>query len=71
MPLLESHGTEIIVADLDTDIREGDAGLRTIVVRFPSTEAARGFYESDEYGAIRHFRTDNSTGTLVICDGLD
>jgi uncharacterized protein (DUF1330 family) len=39
-----------------------------VVLRFPSKEAAQGWYDSPEYQAVVHLRTDNSRGTLVICD---
>ena len=50
------------------DVREGEPGVHTVVLRFASKEAAQGWYDSPEYQAIIHLRTDNSRGSLVICD---
>jgi uncharacterized protein (DUF1330 family) len=67
-PTLLAHGAEILVAGAGGDVREGEPGEHTVVLRFPSKEAAHGWYDSKEYQAIAHLRTDNSHGTFVICD---
>ena len=41
-----------------------------VVIRFPSTETARAFYDSEEYQRVIHHRTDNSEGWLIISDGF-
>ena len=40
----------------------------SMVVKFPSKEAARDWYASPEYRAIVGLRTDNSGGLLVLAD---
>jgi len=40
----------------------------TVVLRFPSKDAALGWYDSDGYREVKHLRTDNSTGITVLCD---
>ena len=64
---LTSHGAEVLVADSDCEVREGSPRRVMIVLRFDSSEAARGWYESPEYQAIVDHRTSNSDGFLVIC----
>lgn len=59
---LHAHGAEIVVADFDSESMEGDAGHVTVVLRFASAEAAKGWYDSPEYRKIIHLRTDNSDG---------
>jgi uncharacterized protein (DUF1330 family) len=68
---LEAHGAEILVADFESEVIEGDAGHVSVVLRFPSKEAARKWYESVEYQKIVRSRTDNSVGiaTLVNAAG--
>ncbi len=68
-PILADAGGEVLVADVETDVREGDAGHVTVVVRFDSKEAAEAWYTSNEYEAIKPLRTDHSTGVLVLADG--
>jgi uncharacterized protein (DUF1330 family) len=68
-PILEAHGTERIVVDRDSELLEGSAGQVTVVLRFATKAAAQAWYESPEYRAIKHLRTDNTQGTAVIAEG--
>lgn len=72
MPILQAHGGQALVVDAATSVLEGEAPHQSVVVKFPSVEAAKAFYHSDEYQAIRHLRTDHSTnGSLTIVEGVD
>jgi uncharacterized protein (DUF1330 family) len=68
-PVLEAHGAENIVIDRDSELLEGSAGQVTVVLRFATKSAAEAWYESPEYQAIRHLRTDNTEGIGVIAEG--
>ena len=68
-PVLEAHGAENIVIDRDSELLEGSAGQVTVVLRFATNSAAEAWYESPEYQAIRHLRTDNTEGIGVIAEG--
>jgi uncharacterized protein (DUF1330 family) len=68
-PSLETHGAENIVIDRDSELLEGSAGQVTVVLRFATKAAAEAWYESPEYQAIRHLRTDNIDGIGVIAQG--
>ena len=68
-PVLTAHGAETIVVDRDSALLEGSCGQVTIVLRFATTAAATAWYQSPEYQAIRHLRTDNSEGIGVIAEG--
>ena len=68
-PVLEAHGAENIVIDRESLPLEGQAGRVTVVLRFATKAAAQAWYESPEYQAIRHLRTDNSEGIGVIAEG--
>ena len=68
LPTLESHGAEVLVADYESETIEGAPHSVTIVVRFPSKEAARTWYQSPEYQAIVKLRTDNSDGFVVFTE---
>ena len=63
-----SHGGEFLVADQQSEVLDGTGGNVTVVCRFASKEAAKAWYESDEYSQVRHYRTDNSEGFLALCD---
>jgi uncharacterized protein (DUF1330 family) len=68
-PTLEAHGAERIVVDRDSELLEGSAGQVTVVLRFATKSAAEAWYESPEYQAIMHLRTDSSEGIGVIAEG--
>ena len=68
-PSLQAHHAESIVVDRDSALLEGSAGQVTVVLRFATKAAAEAWYESPEYRAIRHLRTDNIEGVAVIAEG--
>jgi uncharacterized protein (DUF1330 family) len=68
-PGLKAHGAENIVVDRDSELLEGSAGQVTVVLRFATKAAAKAWYDSPEYRAIRHLRTDNTEGIGVIAEG--
>ena len=70
MPTLGSHGAEVLVADYQSEAKEGSPAHVTVVLRFDSKEAALDWYESPDYQAIVHHRTDNIEGVAVLCDGF-
>jgi uncharacterized protein (DUF1330 family) len=68
-PVLAAHAAERIVVDRNSELLEGSAGQVTVVLRFATKDAARAWYESPEYLAIKHLRTDNAEGIGVIAEG--
>jgi uncharacterized protein (DUF1330 family) len=68
VPQLMAAGCEILVADYASQPLEGSPPEVTVVLKFASKAAAMAWYESPEYRAIVHLRTDNSEGTAVIVD---
>jgi uncharacterized protein (DUF1330 family) len=42
---------------------------RTVIIEFPSREAAEGWYKSADYQEIIGLRHNSSRGNLVILDG--
>jgi uncharacterized protein (DUF1330 family) len=42
---------------------------RIVIIEFPSLDAAKTFYHSDDYQAALKVRMANSTGRAVIVDG--
>jgi uncharacterized protein (DUF1330 family) len=70
MPIM-AGGAKLLVLDPASSVREGDGGAQTVVIEYPTREAAEAAYESDEYQAvagIRHGATAN--GRAVIVDGF-
>ena len=42
---------------------------RVVIIEFPSLDAAKTFYHSDDYQAALKVRLENSTGRVIIVDG--
>ena len=68
-PILAAHGAETIIIDRTSERLEGAAGEVTVVLRFGTKADASAWYESPEYQAIKHLRTDNTDGIGVIVEG--
>lgn len=69
-PTIVSHGGKILVAGPGSVAIEGDPKPVTVVLEFPTRDALQGWYDSAEYQAIIHLRTDNSEGSMVFADGF-
>lgn len=70
MPTLGPGVAEVLVADTQSEAKEGAPGQVTVVLRFESKDAARAWYESEAYQAAKPLRTSNSEGVAVLCDGF-
>ena len=68
LPTIVPHGGEVIVADLQCEVVEGDPLPITVVMRFPDKDSIRAWYNSPEYQSIIHLRQDNADGAAVIAD---
>ena len=70
IPLILDASGEILVATPEVDVLEGGYIHNwTVVVRFPSEEAARSWYDSPEYQAIipnRHAESDTETAIMLL-----
>ncbi len=69
-PTFAAHDVEFLVVDNASQAIEGAPPLTTVVLKFPSKDAALAWYNSPDYQAIRHLRTDNSEGDAVLVDGF-
>lgn len=65
------YGARFIVRGAPQEQMEGHCRARTVVIEFPSLEAARACYASPEYQAAKALRDPVSTGDLVILEGWD
>ena len=65
------HGAEVCVRGGEVQVLEGDWNPgRTVVMKFPSFEAAKAFYHSPEYGKARAAREGAAIMRLVCVEGL-
>ncbi|WP_137126785.1 DUF1330 domain-containing protein [Roseomonas sp. HF4] len=70
MPTLATFGGTFVVRGGHLTVLEGDwPHQRTVIIEFPSREAAEGWYASPAYQAVIGLRQGSSSGSLVIVDG--
>ncbi|MEM7238927.1 MAG: DUF1330 domain-containing protein [Pseudomonadota bacterium] len=68
---VEAHGGEFLVRGGPQSVKEGTpAGPRSVILRFPSVEAAQAWYHSSAYQQIIPLRQGASTGVLTIVEGV-
>lgn len=69
---IAKHGGRILARGGRTEVLEGDSiPRRVVVIEFPSTEAARAWYESPEYQNVRTIRTAVSDAHFVVVQGAE
>ena len=70
MPIM-AGGAKLLVLDGSSVCKEGTPGAQTVVIEYPTKEAALAAYESDEYQAVVGIRLSATTnGRNVIVDGF-
>lgn len=70
MPIM-AGGAKLLVLDGASVCKEGTPGAQTVVIEYPTKEAALAAYESDEYQAVVGIRLSATTnGRNVIVDGF-
>jgi len=70
MPIM-GGGAKLLVLDAASVAKEGIPGHQTVVIEYPTKEAALGAYESEEYQAVVGIRLGSiDNGRAVIVDGF-
>jgi uncharacterized protein (DUF1330 family) len=70
-PSVERHGGRYVARGGATDVLEGDWDPeRLVVIEFPSSDAARSWYESDDYRQARRVRDGAGTWNMVVVEGV-
>jgi uncharacterized protein (DUF1330 family) len=70
-PAIGRFGGRYLVRGGQCEVTEGRARSRTVVLEFPSYDAALGCYRSDEYQAAKRLRDGKAEFDLVIVEGYD
>ena len=71
-PVVERFGGAFLVRGGRSESHEGEPpGSRTVVIRFPSYEAARNWYHSEEYAEAKAMRRAASTSVQTIVEGVE
>ena len=68
---MKAHGAEVCIRGGKVDVLEGDwTPNRMVLLKFPSTEQARKFYDSTEYAAARKAREGIAVMRMVLVEGV-
>ena len=71
-PTIQAHGAELVAFDVGAETIEGTApGPQTVVLKFESTEAAKAWYNSEEYQAVVGKRLAATEGFAVISQSMN
>ena len=68
---LMPFGGRFIIHGAEPHLLEGQTPGTMVVIEFASRPNAEGWYASDAYQAILPLRTENSTSTILLIDGVD
>ena len=70
-PQLQKAGCELLVANDDVEVIEGSPAPTVVVLKFKSVEAAKNWYNSPEYQAVKHLRLNATTdGWIALSEGF-
>ncbi len=65
IPQLMEAGCEFLVINDDAEVIEGSPAPSVIVLKFESVEAAKAWYNSPEYQAIKPLRLNATTDSWI------
>jgi uncharacterized protein (DUF1330 family) len=68
---IERHGGRYLVRGGDQQVLEGDWAPATIIVEFPTMDAARAWYASGDYAEALKHRDEALERDLVLVEGVD
>jgi uncharacterized protein (DUF1330 family) len=67
----QGFGTQPLVVYGQVQALEGQAPDGVVVLKFPTLEAAKGWYDSPEYQEAMSFREKAATWRVVLVEGVD
>ena len=68
---LAKYGGRFLVRGGTSEVLEGDwAPKRVVVLEFPSMDALKRWYHSEEYKPLIKLRQTHSTGDLIAVEGV-
>lgn len=71
-PMIASFGGRYLVRGGKVQVKENDPGLhRTIILEFPTIEAAEKFYNSPEYAPLIKLRQEGAVTNLALIEGYE
>lgn len=69
-PILQAMGAKFVVRGGQSELMEGTAYQRHVVIEFPSYEAALKAYNDPEYQEVAEIRRRNADSTIIVVEGV-
>ena len=69
-PAIANHGGRVLARNPSPDYREGGLRGTMVLIEFDDMNAARGFYESEDYTAARAVRETAAETDLMLIEGI-
>ena len=70
-PAFARYEAKFLARGGETEVLEGVARARNVVIEFPSLQHAHDCYHSPEYTAARAFRDKAGQGEFILVEGTD
>ena len=71
-PTIAQYGGELVAFDVAAETMEGAApGPQTVIIKFESADAAKAWYNSDEYQAVVGKRLEATAGFAVLSEAMN
>lgn len=70
-PILLSMGGKFIVRGGQSEVPEGEALERHVIIEFPSYEAALVAYNDPEYQRVAEIRRRTAESVVIVVEGVD
>lgn len=68
-PILLALGGTFVVRGGQSEVMEGEAESRHVVIEFPDFEAAKRAYHDPEYQEVAEIRRRSATSTIILVEG--
>jgi uncharacterized protein (DUF1330 family) len=66
-----NHGGRFLIRGGESELLEGDwPTQRIVLIEFPDADAARAWWESDEYAPLKAMRREASDTNIVLVEGV-
>lgn len=69
-PILKALGGEFIIRGGQSEVPEGEALERHVVIEFPSYEAALRAYHDPEYQEVADIRRRTAESVIIVAEGV-
>jgi uncharacterized protein (DUF1330 family) len=70
-PAFERYNAKFLARGGKTEVLEGQARARNVVIEFPSMQDALACYHSPEYTAARQIRQTVSQGEFILVESVE